>query len=87
MFSVAIWRLVRSAQMHSYPGVPITQTDATSTRSLAMSPNLHGESRQTPVAGRQQLECLRAQDQTLMVAYLHSFVHDDWLYGADCAAR
>jgi hypothetical protein len=52
-----------------------------------MSPNMHGESRQTPVAGRQQLECLRAQDQTLMVAYLHSFVHDDWLYGADCAAR
>jgi hypothetical protein len=31
--------------------------------------------------------CLRAQDRTLMVAYIHSFVRDDWLYGADCAAR
>jgi hypothetical protein len=31
--------------------------------------------------------CLRAQDQTLMVAYLHSFLRDDWLYGADCAVR
>jgi hypothetical protein len=39
------------------------------------------------LTGSSLYTCLRARDQTLMVAYLHSFVCDNWLYGAHCAVR